>query len=119
MTITYIWALQGDGSLECAPSLDGKTNVVKTVHWRLNGSDGVHSGTTYGAQAIPYAQGEDFTPFAELTEEQVLGWVRDAMGKDEVAIKMAAVDDQIAVLATPQTVAPALPWAEPAPDPEP
>lgn len=112
-SITYEWTLQGPSALECRPVVDGNENVVTTVHWRLNGSDGTYGGTTCGAQAIPYQEGESFTPYSELTEEIVIGWAKDAMGSEMVAAAEGAVADQIAVQANPPVVTPPLPWAEP------
>lgn len=116
MTISYEWTAQQGNALECAPRIDGNDNVVITVHWRLNGSDGPYSGTTCGAQAIPYTPGGDFTPYAALTIEQVMGWVHAAMGPAAVAEAEQRVADQIAVQANPPTVTPLPPWAEPAPE---
>lgn len=113
MTISFEWGLQGEGALECAASLGGQENVVKTVHWRLTGTDGTHSGTTVGAQGIPFQSGGDFTPYAELTLEMVMGWAKAAMGAEQVAAAEAAVADQIAVQANPPVVTPPLPWSEP------
>jgi hypothetical protein len=54
-------------------------------------------------------QGEAFTPYADLTQDQVLGWVW-ANGVDKDATE-AAVEQQIANAKNPPVVSPALPWA--------
>ncbi|KKC24941.1 DUF7936 family protein [Sphingomonas sp. SRS2] len=112
MPITYDWSLQGPGSLECVPELNGQENVVRTVHWRLTGSDGTFSGVTVGSQKLDNPEG-DFTPYAELTLDQVIGWAKDAMGAPLVALKESAVADQIAVQANRPMIAPPLPWEQP------
>ncbi len=50
-----------------------------------------------------------FTPYADLTQDQVLGWIW-ANGVDKDATE-AAVAQQIANAKNPPVVSPALPWA--------
>lgn len=60
--------------LDCVIAEDGLTNVVKTVHWRLIGTDenGV-SSDVYGAQSFPTPEAEGYIPFEELTQEIIIG----------------------------------------------
>jgi hypothetical protein len=51
-----------------------------------------------------------FTPYADLTEAQVIGWVQDAMGEEVVAGYEANVAQQIADQINPPVVTPPLPW---------
>ncbi len=53
-------------------------------------------------------QGEAFTPYADLTQEQVLGWIW-ANGVDKDATE-AAVEQQIENQKNPPIVSPKLPW---------
>ena len=56
---------------------------VVTVHYTVNAVDGEYTASTYGT--IGYTQGEgSFTPFANLTEAEVIGWVQTSLGKDTV-----------------------------------
>ena len=49
---------------------------VTMAHWRCNASDGDYSASRYGTCGFtPDASSSDFTPYADLTESQVLGWV--------------------------------------------
>ena len=52
-----------------------------------------------------------FTPYADLTEAQVIGWVQGAMGAEQVAAYEANVAQQIADQINPPVVTPPLPWA--------
>lgn len=110
MAVTYQWSLQGPDAVACVPRIGRKANVVSSVGWRLTGTDGTYQGRTEGVQGIPYSEDDTFTTFGELTEAQLLEWVRQAMGTEQVAVKMQAVADQIAVQAKPPIVRPALPW---------
>jgi hypothetical protein len=54
-------------------------------------------------------EGEAFTPYDQLTKEQVLGWIW-ANGVDKDATE-AAVAQQIENQINPPIVSPALPWS--------
>lgn len=84
--------------------------MVFTVHWNLTGVDGEYTGSVYGAQALSGPEGSTFTPYADLTEEEVIGWVQSAMGEEEVAELEANVAGQIAGKKNPTVVTPGLPW---------
>jgi hypothetical protein len=107
MANTYTWVIE---QMDCYPEADGYTDVVFTVHWRLNGTDGQYAGTVYGSVPVSYTQGEPFTPYADLTQEQVVGWVQAALGPEQVAENEANVATQIANQVTPPVVTPPLPW---------
>ncbi len=49
------------------------TDVVITADWRCNGTDGTYSGTCYGSASFAPPTGS-FTPYDQLTQDQVLGW---------------------------------------------
>ena len=67
------------------------------------------------AQALAYVAGSPFTPYAQLTESQVQGWVVDAMGPTQVAALEANIDGQIQQQITPTSVNLPPPWsAQPA-----
>lgn len=111
MAIEYTWSI---AALECYPEYEGQTDVVFTVHWTLNGTDGTYNGSVYGSVGLTLDEGATFTPYADLTEAQVIGWVQDALGDEQVAAYEANVAQQIADQANPPVVAPPLPWAPPA-----
>lgn len=106
MTTEINWTIS---ALDCAPSEDGMTDVVKTVHWRCDGVDGDASGSVYSTCGLPTPTGSEFTPYADLTKEQVLGWIW-ANGVDQEATE-AAVQSQIDAAKNPPIVQPPLPWA--------
>jgi hypothetical protein len=86
------------------------TDVVITADWRCNGSQESFSGTCYGSTSFAPPTGS-FTPYADLTEQQVLDWCY-ASGVDQKAIE-ANVSQQIADQINPPVIAPPLPWVEP------
>lgn len=99
--------------MDAYPEVDGEQDVVFTVHWTLSGTDGTYSGNTYGSVGVTVDGSGPFTPYADLTQDQVLGWVW-ASGVDKDA-QEAAVAQQIENQVNPPVVTPPLPWAEPAP----
>jgi hypothetical protein len=90
--------------------INGHTEVVLTAGWRCNGTDGTYSGTAYGSCSFPEpATGGSFTPYAQLTQEQVLGWCWNN-GVDKTATE-EMVDGQIQNQINPPVIQPPLPWA--------
>ena len=108
-TTTILWTIS---QLDCKPQEDGKTDVVFTVHWQCNGTDGDYSGSVYSSTGVTLDADAPFTPYADLTQEQVLGWVWES-GVDKAATE-ANVAGQIADQQNPKVVTPPLPWAAPA-----
>jgi hypothetical protein len=96
------------------------SDVVITADWRCNGTETIgtgddaktYSGTCYGSCSFAPPTGS-FTPYADLTEQQVLDWCY-ANGVDQAAIE-ANVSLQIANQINPPVVSLPLPWVPPAP----
>lgn len=108
MTITNTWTIV---QMDAYPEADGETDVVFNVHWTLTGTDGTYSGSVYGAQSVSLDPAAPFTPYADLTEAQVIGWVQGAMGAEQVAAYEDNVAQQIADQINPPVVTPPLPWS--------
>lgn len=115
MTATFTWAVQ---SLDCYPHSEGENDVVFNVNWALTGvqeQDGkTYTSVAQGKTACTYQAGQPFTPYADLTQEQVLGWVFAAIGPEGQSEYEARVQAQIVNQINPPTVTPPLPWATPA-----
>lgn len=109
MTITNTW---GVVQMDAYPEYDGETDVVFTVHWTLTGTDGTYVGSVYGSVGVSLNEGSTFTPYEDLTLAQVVGWVQDALGEEQVTSYEANVAQQIADQIDPPVVTPPLPWAE-------
>ena len=62
------------------PEFDGEQDVVFQVHWTLTGTEGEYTGSVYGSVGVSLDAESPFTPYNELTLEQVIGWVQDALG---------------------------------------
>lgn len=98
--------------MDCYPEVDNETDVVFNVHWTCAGTDGTYSDSVYNTQTVTVNPDEPYTPYADLTQDQVLNWVWEAgVNKDvtEAAVQQL-IDNQI----NPPVVTPPLPWATPA-----
>ena len=104
---TLSWIIE---RLLVKPTEGSLTDVVITADWRCNGSQDNYSGTCYGSASFQPPTGS-FTPYEDLTEQQVLDWCY-ANGVDQAAIE-ANVTQQINDQINPPVIAPPLPWAPP------
>ena len=106
MANTYTWIVE---YMSCYPQAEGETDVVFVVGWRCNATDGTYNATQYGTVSVTYVAGDPYTPYADLTESQVQGWVW-ANGVDQATTE-AALDTNIANQVNPPVVNPPLPWS--------
>ena len=102
---TITWNIS---ALDCVPNAPEGQDYVVTAHWQCNGVDGDYTGSVYSTCSFPVVQGA-FTPYADLTQDQVLGWCW-ANGVDKASAE-AAVEQQIQNQINPPIVSPPLPWA--------
>jgi hypothetical protein len=95
------------------PVLDGQTDVVVSANWNILGEDQGYTYNLAGWQNFTLQQGEGFTPYDQLTEAQVIGWVQNAMGEGGVASMEAAVQGSLDALINPPVVPQntPLPWS--------
>ena len=87
--------------------LDRRTsdNYVTTAHWQCTAQDGDYSGRVYSTCSWP--DGQPVIPYADLTQEEVLGWIWES-GVDKAATE-AAVAAQIEAQKNPVS-ATGVPW---------
>ena len=101
-TTTFAWAI---AELE-RETADG---YVFTAHYTVNAADGTYTAGAYGS--VGFERPETLVPYADLTEEQVIGWVKEKLGGDEkIAEIEAALQAQIDEQRTP-TKASGVPWS--------
>jgi hypothetical protein len=90
-----------------ASNLDRKieTGFVYQVHWQATAVDGEHSASVYAT--CSWSDGTPTVDYADLTQEQVLGWIW-ANGIDKDAVE-ASLASQIEAKKNP-TTATGVPW---------
>jgi hypothetical protein len=108
MAITYSYQIK---QLEMAPSLDGLSSVVTRVRFDYNGvdSESGFSGSFTGACPVPSPNSGSFTPLNELTETEVIEWVKVAHPTDHMKTQ---IQKQIQYQINPNYQNVPLPWAD-------
>ena len=112
MSISYTWSID---QLEAYPTFESQSNVVFNVTWSYRGVDSNGVGSSRGGKtAVTYTADSPFTPFAQLTEAQVLGWVQPTITPEQMTeIEAGIAGDiswQIAQASANNPVTPPLPW---------
>lgn len=80
---------------------------VVTVHYRVDATDGEFSAGTYGTVSYIQEPEETYTPYDQLTQAQVIGWVQNSLGKETVE---TSLQSQIDAQKAPVQVS-GLPWS--------
>jgi hypothetical protein len=109
MEIQYQWNIL---SMSCKPLQDGQQDVVVYALWQCigiaqNGQDQV-SAAMGGNTHFTYIAGSPFTPYDQLTQQQVLGWVWQQVNQTSVEAEVAT---KIAAIVAPPVITPPLPWS--------
>ena len=103
MSTTFNWHV---ANLE-RETADG---FVFTVHYTVNADNGVYTAGAYGSLGLE--RPDSLIPFDDLTEEIVVGWVKEKFGDEKVAEIEAALQAQLDEKHAP-TKAAGLPWSAP------
>ena len=106
MTATITWSVT---AMDAYPQAESQTDVVFTVHWTCAGVQDTYNASVYSTCGVTYSSGTPYTPYAQLTQDQVLSWIW-ASGVDKAATE-AAVQQQINNQINPPVVTPKLPWS--------
>ena len=109
MAIIYNWVVSAMDEYPTTP--DNLTDVVFTVHYRRNATSEVDGKTyfadTYSTVSLPAPSPENFTPYKDLTEETVIGWLEEVLDTEAIDASLAQqIENQI----NPPTVSLPLPW---------
>lgn len=102
--MTPVWTIS---ALDVKPQEGNLTDVVITAHWSCTGTQDDKTASVYATCSFSQP-GDPFTPYADLTQDQVLGWCW-ASGVDKDATE-AAVQTQLDNLINPPVVNLPLPW---------
>ena len=109
MAIVYNWVISSMDEYPTTP--DGLDDVVFTIHWRRNAtevvSENTYSAEVYSTLSVPAPSPEDFTPYEDLTFEQVCEWLEEGMDVETLDASLAVqIEDQ----KHPKVVSLPLPW---------
>lgn len=114
MSATITWSIT---QMQVRPQEGQYTNVVVTASWQCSASEasgGIdYIDSNYGEVSFPMPSGS-FTPYDQLTQEQVLGWVFAEVGNEFRLNVEANVVERVTAKINPPIITPPLPWATPA-----
>ena len=99
MATTYTWSIVNMERLTA-------DNFVVVVHYNVSAVDDIYTAGTYGTTSYTQTPGETYIPYADLTQDIVVGWVQEALGKDTVE---ASLQGQIDAQKNPVQES-GLPW---------
>ena len=105
MAINYTW----DCKTVDVKTIDGNEDTVFNVHWKLVAEDDANNDANdepltvfvYGTQILDTSDLSSFTAFADLTTNDVQGWIESAIGEDKVTELKNNLSNQITKLVTP------------------
>ena len=106
--ITYSWTIT---ALNSYPEYQGEQDVVFTIFATYTGTDGTYSSSVEVAQALVLSNSSTYTPYADLTENQVLGWLTQALGPQQIQQMQSTIAAQITADNQPPFVQLPLPWS--------
>lgn len=84
--------------------------VVYNVHYRVSGTKTVDgedfTSTVIGTQTLDseVIQPEGFVPFSQLTNEMVVGWVKEKMGTERISQIEDSISSQIVEKIAPKSL---------------
>ena len=91
--VTYKWSIRLLGS---KPASLGEKYFVDLISWSYNATDGEGNyAACFGTTQLSQNQNTNFTPLEDLTKEQVIGWLLNALGEQEVNALKASLDTQL------------------------
>jgi hypothetical protein len=108
MANTYTWDFP---TLDTAPSEDGLSDVIKTIHWRITAvsdsetdADGnAISASMYGTASAGEVDADNFVAFDSVTKDWCKTKVLDSLSQTEAEVQ-ATLDSKIDSLANPPMV---------------
>ena len=93
--VNYKWVI----SNLVAKIQDGElSNIIETIHWRYQATDGEHTADVYGSVGLEAPDAESFKPFEQLTEADVIAWLE---AKLDVEAMQSGLDAQLDAIANP------------------
>ena len=107
-TTVFEWVIS---QLNCAVESEGLPDVINMIHWRYNATqvdgDKTWFADTYGASSVAQPNPQNFIPYADVTEAEVIGWLEEILPVEAMQL---ALENNIALQINPVEVTLPLPW---------
>jgi hypothetical protein len=104
----YKWVIS---AMNCAVESEGLPNVINVIHWRYNATkvegDKTYFAETYGASSTAQPNPQNFIPYEDVTEEEVINWLEQILLVEDM---QASLEANIALQINPVEVTLPLPW---------
>jgi len=98
-------------ALNCAVESEGLPDVIQIIHWRYQATqvdgDKTWFAETYGASSVAQPNPQNFIPYADVTEAEVISWLEEILPVDAMQL---ALENNIALQINPVEVTLPLPW---------
>ena len=109
MATTYKWSIPTNGLM--TKEVNGNSDTVVQAQFRIEATDGTHTADIHNAVELTPSKDGAFIPFVDLTEAQVIAWVKAELQEGEEVQFETMLARVIAHKANP----PVRPVAKPAP----
>lgn len=98
-------------NIYCYPTYQSVENLVFTILWDYTGSDGTNSSNILGSTNIPYDPAAEYTPYENLTEQEVINWIEQFTEPSVLEDARVLISSRIQEASQPPTIInPKLPW---------
>lgn len=95
---TYYWKIN---AVDCYALKDGLEKVAYNIHWSYFATDGTHIAAIGGVAGVGDPASENFIPFEQLTEQQVIDWF---IAELDIENMKENLDEQLSNLISPKIV---------------
>lgn len=104
----FSWSIS---ALNCSVEKDGLPKVIHTIHWRYQAEktegEKKYFVDTYGAQGVGQPNPENFIPYEDITEAEIVSWLEATLPIEAMQAGLEAkIEEQI----NPKELTPPLPW---------
>ena len=90
------------------PQVEGQTDVVVNAMWEVAGVQDTYTASIGGNSQFTITQGSGFTPYADLTQAQVIGWIPESQITSAQQCVQGQLDSMVNPPVSPSSQA--LPW---------
>jgi len=109
MATTFTWKIV---SMVSYPQYQGQTDVVCIIYWTVVGTQDTTFASFSGSTDLTFNPNSPFTPYSQLSETQVVGWVQASLGAPQIATIEANIQQQIDSQLNPPVALLPLPWSQ-------
>ena len=108
MATTYNWEVTALYTVSTP-----ENGFVVNANYKVVGNDGTYKSEICDSASFTFQQGEQYVPYADLTNDIVIGWIQEKLGEDSIANIEYCINDQIQMQINPPiTPEPTpLPWS--------